>query len=80
MSKSTKSDTMNEIAKKHLIDVLGYSNDMQVGYIADVMANVRKLTDKEFTNFGTFRGDIVDYISLIHTLKSQSKTLKDSDY
>ena len=46
MSKSTKSDLMNEIAKKHSIDVLDDSKDMQVGYIADVMANVRKMTAK----------------------------------
>jgi hypothetical protein len=93
MSKSTKSDLMNEIAKKHSIDVLDDSKDMQVGYIADVMANVRKMTAKEITstNFGEFSGGIVDYIQrsakgadpidyiLIHTLTFQSKTRKESD-
>ena len=53
---------MNENAKKHSIDVLDYSKDMQVGYIVDVMANVRKMIAKEFTNFGEFSGGIVDYI------------------
>ena len=37
---------MNENAKKHSIDVLDYSKDMQVGYIVDVMANVRKMIAK----------------------------------
>ena len=35
---------------------------MQVGYIVDVMANVRKITAKDFTNFDEFSGGIVDYI------------------
>ena len=37
---------MNEIAKKHSNDILDVSKDMQVGYIADVMANVRKMIVK----------------------------------
>ena len=37
---------MNENAKKHSIDILDDSKDMQVGYIADVMANIRKMTAK----------------------------------
>lgn len=35
---------------------------MRVGYIADVMANARKITTKEFTNLGDFAGAIVNYI------------------
>ena len=55
---------MNEIAKKHSIDILDDSKDMQVGYIADIMANVRKMIVKEFTNFGEFSRGILDYIQI----------------
>ena len=64
ITKSTKSDLMNEIAKKHSIDILDDSKDMQVGYIADAMANVRKMVVKELTNFGEFSGDILDYTQI----------------
>ena len=64
ITKSTKSDLMNEIAKKHLIDIMDHSKDMHVGYIADVMANVRKMIVKELTNFGEFSGGILDYIQI----------------
>ena len=55
---------MNAIAKKHATDILDDSKDMQVGYIADVMANVRKMIVKELTNFGEFSGGILDYIQI----------------
>ena len=55
---------MNEISKKHSIDILDDSKDMQVGYIADVMANVRKMIVKEFTNFGEFSSGILDYVQI----------------
>ena len=46
ITKITKSDLMNEITKKHSIDILDDSKDIQVGYIADVMANLRKMIVK----------------------------------
>ena len=55
---------MNELAKKHSIDILGDSKDMLVGYIADVMANVRKMIVKTFNNFGEFSRGILDYIQI----------------
>ena len=64
MSKSTKSGLMNEMEKNHLKgnEVLENCCDMQVAYIADVMASARKIKTKEFTTFDDFSRAIVEYI------------------
>ena len=40
-------------------------SELQIAYIADVMANIRKIKTKDIQTFGNFCKQFLDYISAI---------------